>query len=765
MNSFITKINEVRDILRKDGITGMESITHCVAFYVLRNLSNELCIKLVINDKYSYDKFNKEDDGITILCKDKLFEKFYKKGSNECFVSILVNKFKFNPIKQFAIKTSLYLERIFKCFESINPEQLNINYDIVGAIYEIHLATGATGQGMRDLGQYFTHRKVIKYMVELCNPKVKPNGLIETILDPAMGTGGFLTMATKHLNTHNTNINWSQNQSNIYGFDISDNVQSLAYINLLLENNEIFENIRIQDTLHSDYKVNDTIIDKYDVILANEPFGLRNIVHAECCRRIVDLKIRGTKAEPLFLQLMMISLNQNGRCAVIVPDGVLFNDAKLHKDTRKYLIENLNLEKIIGMEDDTFMNTGVKSSILYFVNNGTTTNVKFCKIKLVNNNVVEETIKTVSKDIIVSKDYSLFINKYIQSNIVQLSNVEYKNLGDICDFLPSTKHNSSIGLPLGNYRFYNSSQDNKLYLNTFEINKQSIIIGNGGNLCIHLDTQFTASKHVSVIQIKNELEVNLNISYIYYYILKNQILLTEKSAGATISWLNRKSIGEIQIPIPPLEIQNQIITVLDNDYLIIKNANELIKMYEEKKKGIVWSNTINTRIEKLGNVCSFVKKTKSFKASDGCSSGQYKFYTSSEKYLYRNDYEFEDYKLILGRGGNSCIYYDSKFGISHDDIHVLDLKITTNILKFIFYYIKTNFKICILNNMTGSTIQHISKTLLENIEIPIPSLEIQQDIVKQCEHYDNLINILKKQIEDIEKENTIVKVLQSLHTV
>ena len=50
MNTFISKINEVRDILRKDGITGMESITHCVAFYILRNLSNELCIKLIIND-------------------------------------------------------------------------------------------------------------------------------------------------------------------------------------------------------------------------------------------------------------------------------------------------------------------------------------------------------------------------------------------------------------------------------------------------------------------------------------------------------------------------------------------------------------------------------------------------------------------------------------------------------------------------------------------------------------------------------------------
>jgi len=789
MNTFISKINEVRDILRKDGITGMESITHCVAFYVLRNLSNELCIKLVINDKYSYDKFNKDNDGITVLCKDKLFEKFYKKGE-ECFVSILVNKFKFNPIKQFAIKTSLYLERIFKCFESINPEQLNINYDIVGAIYEIHLATGATGQGMRDLGQYFTHRKVIKYMVELCNPKVKPNGLIETILDPAMGTGGFLTMATKHLNTHNTNINWSQNQSNIYGFDISDNVQSLAYINLLLENNEIFENIKIQDTLHGDYKVNDTIIDKYDVILANEPFGLRNIVHAECCKRIVDLKIRGTKAEPLFLQLMMISLNQNGRCAVIVPDGVLFNDAKLHKDTRKYLIENLNLEKIIGMEDDTFMNTGVKSSILYFVNNGTTTNVKFCKIKLVNNEIVEEIIKTVSKDIIVSKDYSLFINKYIQSNIVQLSNVEYKKIGDICNIMNGYAFKSVDYINNGNIKLITIKNIDKIInLNNCEtlikndrytkyiIKKNDILMSLTGNIKIGIyDSNEDAYLNQRVIKFENF--NGIIDKYLYYYIQYYCISNIQKNTKGSVQGnISSEEIKEIQIPIPPLEIQNQIITVLDNDYLIIKNSNELIKMYEEKKKGIVWSNTINTRMEKLSNICSF--KSGKFNASDAKTIGLYPFYSSEANNpvgLTDNFcFDYENYLILIKDGGAGQGKYGNQIGLgkvfkingksSATSHQIAIIPNESNIYLYLYFYIQyiKNNIMDLANYTTG--LGTIRKSLIEDIEIPIPSLEVQQDIVNQCEHYDNLINTLKKQIENIEKENTIVKVLQSLNTV
>ena len=578
MNSFIAKINEVRDILRKDGITGIDSITHCVAFYILRNLTNELCIKLDIPEHFSYDKFNKDENG-TLLCKDKLFEKFYKQRSTECFVYVLVNKFNFKPIKNFAIKTSLYLEKIFKCFENINPEQLNIDCDIVGTIYEIHLATGATGQGMRDLGQYFTHRKIIKYMVELCDPKVKADGSIETILDPSMGTGGFLTMATKHLSANNSNINWEQNKSNIYGFDVSENMQSLAHINLLLENNEIFENIIIQDTLHGDFKVNDVIIDKYDVILANEPFGLKNIVHAECCDRIVDLRIRGTKAEPLYLQLMMISLNENGRCAVIVPDGVLFNDSKLHKDTRKYLIENLNLKKIIAMEGEFFMNTTIKSSILYFVNDGITTNVEFCKIKLLNDEIVEETIKTITKNNIIRNDYSLFINKYMQSNIVQLSNVVYKKIGDMCVFLPKSKRPASFGTDIGVYPFYTSSMTSKL-CDIADYHEELIILGDGGCANINISNNFSCSDHNYLFKsLDNNYILN---KYIYYYLYKNISLIENGFKGTALKNVAKKYIQEIQIPVPSLEVQKEIIRQCDQHVTSINTLRGQIQDIERE---------------------------------------------------------------------------------------------------------------------------------------------------------------------------------------
>jgi type I restriction-modification system DNA methylase subunit len=755
MEGFKSKINEVRDILRKDGITGIDSINHCVAFYILRNLSIELCNKFNIDHKYAFINFNKDgNDGI--LDSDKLFEKFYKIGTPDCFIGTLINKIKFKPIRQFGIKTSAYLERIFNIFASINIETASIDYDVIGLIYEIHLATGTSGTGMRDLGQYFTHRKVIKFMVELCKPSII-DGRIETILDPSMGTGGFLTMATKYLNEHNDNINWTVNQKNIIGFDIAENVQSLAYINLLLENNEVFENICIQDTLHKDFNtVKNGQIDKVDVILANEPFGLKNIIHANCCERIKELAIRGTKAEPLFLQLMMISLNPKGRCAVIVPDGVLFNDANLHRNTRKYLIEKMNLKKVIALEGDFFMNTGVKSSILYFVNDGTTQEVEFSKIKLINADIIEESIKKVKKDILVAKDYTLFINKYIESVEKKLEGVEYKKLGNICEFLQKSKRQASFGSDNGQYPFFTSSMTEKK-CDIADYNSESIIIGTGGNASVKLSNNFSCSADNFIIQSNSELVIN---KYIYYWLIKNLKVLENQFHGTTIKHLGKQSLENIEIPIPSLEIQQQIVDILDNDYNIIKTNKELIKMYEARKKNIIWSNTIGCNKKQLKAVCQDIKTGKN-KPSDNKTGTLYPYYGTGGITGYTDEFIVDGKYLLLARNGSigNSIYIEGK---TYPSDHMFIIKSITENIKYLYYVSK--YLINFTNYGVGTTIIGISKTDLEQIEIPIPTPEIQEQIVSQCEQIDCFIANLEKEIQIIQFSNVINNILKSITT-
>ena len=758
MNNFEQIITSIRNILRVEGITGLDSINHCVAFLVCRYLTVEKCTEFKIPLEFAFENFLKNEDGS--LCDDHTaIGKFYNEDvSRDCLFVHLREVLNFKTFK-FKINAPLNFLNIYKKLDSININDLFDKIDIVGAIYELHLKTGTTGSGMRDLGQYFTNREVIKYMIKLCDPKLKKNGDVESILDPSMGTGGFLSMSIKYLNKNFKNINWKINKKRIYGFDVDETVKNMSILNALLECGQIFNETFVKnDTLKNDYKISDNIlIDKVDIILANEPFGLKNIIHKDVCKRIKDLKIEGTKAEPLFLQLMMQSLNLDGRCAVIVPDGVLFNDAKLHKLTRKYLCNNLRLAKVISLDDGLFLNTGVKSSILFFVNDGKTKQVEFCKIKMSNDEIVEELIITVDIKEIEKNDYYLFVNKYNISKEENIEGIEYKKLSDICNFLSTTKHNTTIGKPVGKYRFYNSSQEDRLYIDICEINKESIIIGNGGSICVHYDTNFTASKHVTIAQVNNN---NYLTKYVYYYLLINRHLLIEQSAGSTIAWLNKTNMGNIKIPIPQLSLQEQIVEALDSVYDTIEGNNKLIKSYEKIKKGIIWSNTLNIKNKKLTDICEFLPKSKR-QASFGKDNGKYPFYTSSKDLTkYCDEIDYKETCLIIGTGGNANIKISNNFSCSADNFIV---KIKDNqILNHYLYYWFINNMIKLEECFHGSTIKHLSKGDLENIKIPIPQLDLQQQIVKECDYYDNIIDTLKKENERLQNNKIIDTVLQSV---
>ena len=230
--------NYIRNILRQEGITGMDSINHCLIFLISRYMDTELCNKTGIDEKYSFHNLMKDKDGKE-RGDHELFDLFYKKSDPKCFCAVLLNKLKFNNGK-FKLTGVVNLKSIMKSLEKLDINHLDSQYDLVGTIYEIHLRSG-TSNAMRDLGQYFTHRLVIKYMVELCKPTLV-NGKVETIVDPTMGTGGFLTMAIKYLNKNNKDIDWNENIKNIYGFDLDENVKNMALLTQLRVQNTKSDN-------------------------------------------------------------------------------------------------------------------------------------------------------------------------------------------------------------------------------------------------------------------------------------------------------------------------------------------------------------------------------------------------------------------------------------------------------------------------------------------------------------------------------------------
>ena len=778
MNQFESTITSIRNILRVEGITGLDSINHCVALLVSRYLTIEKCSEFEIPLEFAFENFLKNKDGTK--CDDQTaIAKFYtQNGDEDCLFVYLQDKLNFNTFK-FKINAPLNFLKIYEKLEDINISNLFDKIDIVGAIYELHLKTGTTGSGMRDLGQYFTNREVIKYMIKLCDPKLKKNGDIESILDPSMGTGGFLSMSIKHLNKKHKNINWKLNKDRIYGFDVDETVKNMSILNALLECGQIFNKTFVKnDTLHNDYLIDKTIIDKVDIILANEPFGLKNIIHANCCKRIKDLKIEGTKAEPLFLQLMMQSLNVGGRCAVIIPDGVLFNDAKLYKLTRKYLCDKLRLSKVISLEDGLFLNTGVKSSILFFVNDRETKEVEFCKIKMSNGEIVEESIIKVDIEEIKENDYTLFVNKYNKVEEEKLDGIEYKKLGDICEIITGDRQEIrlDIGYPVyggGGISYYTdkyNTNENTIILSRVGLTKSTMLNFIKQKIWL-LDSGFK-------LILKNKTIVYKYLYYILYNLRDKIISIGQGSAQKTINKLN---LNQLQIPIPPLSNQEQIVEALDSIYDTIEGNSKLIQNYEKIKKGIIWSSTFNVEKKKLDEVAEINKnnltknyKNKTIKYIDISSVNKgyinidtiKEFNIGEEPSRAKRVASLNDILLSTVRPNLENYLFINKNIYSENLIASTGFAVITSTKinsKYLYNYITspeiTNY---LVNSATGAMYPSIDNNTINNIKIPIPTKEIQEYIVKECEYYDNLIDILKKENERLQNNKIIEMVLKSV---
>ena len=250
------------------------------------------------------------------------------------------------------------------------------NQDTQGDIYE-HLLNELTTAGKN--GQFRTPRHIIKMMVELADPKID-----EKILDPACGTAGFLVNAYQHILQANKKEGVSTltpkqkkilDEESIDGFDFDKTMTRIALMNLMMHGIRKPNIYRSNTLSDSEPRIPDN---KYDVILANPPFK-GSLNEADISERF---RIKTTKTELLFLELMYFALAPSGRCAVIVPEGVLFGNSNAHKRVREILLTNCRLDAVISMPSGVFKPyAGVSTAVLFFTKGEPTEKVWFYKME------------------------------------------------------------------------------------------------------------------------------------------------------------------------------------------------------------------------------------------------------------------------------------------------------------------------------------------------------------------------------------------------
>lgn len=376
-------------------------------------------------------------------------ETMYKLISKDVFVFIKnLNDGKESAYSKFMQNATFLIQSprsLVKIIEGIDSLDMN-NRDTMGDVYEYVLGKmAASGNN----GQFRTPRHIIRMMVELMQPTLK-----DSICDAAMGSAGFIVESAKYIQeNYKTELLKKENSEHykngmLHGFDTDATMLRIGAMNLMLHGVDN-PDIAYRDSLSTD----NTDENKYSLCLANPPFT--GSLDYEAVSKSLLAITKTKKTELLFLALFVRMLQIGGRCASIVPDGVLFGNSTGHKSIRKEIIDNQRLQAVISMPSGVFKPyAGVSTAILIFTktNAGGTDKVWFYDMKadgfslddkraVVSENDIPDIIKRfhnldaeesrtrkeqsflVPVEEIRANDYDLSINKYKE---VEKVKVEYE---------------------------------------------------------------------------------------------------------------------------------------------------------------------------------------------------------------------------------------------------------------------------------------------------------------------------------------------------
>lgn len=260
----------------------------------------------------------------------------------------------------FMIPTPRVLDQVVQMVDKIKME----DRDTKGDVYE-YLLSKIASSGTN--GQFRTPRHIIRMMVDMVQPTKE-----DTICDPSAGTAGFLVTAGEYL--HQNHPDWFHekvfrdhyNSKMFTGVEFDNTMLRIGAMNLQLHGIEN-PNLIGKDALSES---NADVRDQFSLILANPPF--KGSLDYDGVESSILKVVKSKKTELLFLGLMLRMMKTGGRCAVIVPDGVLFGSSNAHKQIRSEIVQNHKLDAVISMPSGVFKPyAGVSTAVLFFTKTGT----------------------------------------------------------------------------------------------------------------------------------------------------------------------------------------------------------------------------------------------------------------------------------------------------------------------------------------------------------------------------------------------------------
>jgi type I restriction enzyme M protein len=672
-----------------------------------------------------------------------------------------------------------------------------------------------------DAGQFRTPRHIIDFMVEVTDPQKN-----ETILDPACGTAGFLIFSYNHIlnkNRVDSYVNLSPEEraklvENIAGYDISPDMVRIALVNMYLHG---FQNPKIYeyDTLASEDRWNEY----YDIMLANPPFmSPRGGV-----RPHKRFSIQSKRSEVLFVDYIAEHLTPHGRGAVIVPEGIIFQSGTAYKKLRKSLIEN-SLYAVVSLPAGVFNPySGVKTSILFLNKNlaKKTDNILFVKInndgyglgaqrRKINKNDLPPALATMQKyqqSINENTEFELNANDAKLAHIVKkekiaesgdnnLSGERYREtlvysgkwdfvqLGEICDI-----YNGST--PLRNNKDYwengtipwftidDIRKQGRIIYKTNQtvtekaLNETSIKLlpKNSVLLCCTASIgeyaiskiPLTTNQQFNGLVIKKELINKILPNYLFWMVSKFKPELEKLGGKTSFKFVSIKNVKTIKIPLPPLEIQEQIVAELESYQKIIDGARQVVENYkpifkidpdwelvELGKVMKVNQQTINPKEKFKNNDCIYIDIT-SVENGSGIVSFDNKIKTSNAPSRARRRVKNGDILLSTVRPNLKafCILNEiPPEAVASTGFAVLS-ETPAVYPPFVYYQLFNDFiEKQMISRMGKGSYPSINQRDVEELKIYCPPIEIQKKIANEIENEQKIIDANKELIKIYEQK-------------
>jgi type I restriction enzyme M protein len=649
-----------------------------------------------------------------------------------------------------------------------------------------------------DAGQFRTPRHIIDFMVRVVDPQKD-----ESLLDPACGTAGFLISAYKHILASNSKdgkpgaglkpAERKKLADNVRGYDISPDMVRLSLVNLYLHGFAT-PNIYEYDTLTSEDRWNETA----DVILANPPFmspkgGIKP--HKR-------FSVQSNRSEVLFVDYMAEHLSLKGRAAIIVPEGIIFQSAGAYKQLRQYLVEQNYLWAVVSLPAGVFNPyAGVKTSILLLDKTlaQKTDQILFVKIekdgydlgaqrKALCNEMddkpelcpkhsdlpdVLNTLQAWQKAILDGKaasftptidsalltsssklaeyEYNLSADRYRESVRIGKQTHPMIAIGDICTF--------EYGKPLkaenridGEYPVYGSNGIVG-YHNEYLVKSPFLVVGRKGSAGEVHYSEKNGFPIDTTFYVKLENEDKVLLKYLFH-ILKS-LNLGDINTQAGVPGLNRNDAYKTQIPLPPLQIQRQIVDEIAAHQQIIGGARQVVEGWKpdieleldevlENAEEIIWK-----RIP-LVEVCEQItdgthvtpKYTDSgvpfLRVTDITESNDSKKFISEEEHrqLIKRCKPVQG-DVLYSKNGTigvaKLVDWDWEFSIF---VSLAMLKPKRDILdgKYLEFFLNSDDALAqAFAHSKSGTVTNLHLVEIKQMEIPLPPLEIQREIVARIE--------------------------------